>query len=496
MEKLNNLLDDVTIVNFKLLLNLAKRYSTHVLMSILLFLCLFSYFFFNQPVIYSSSLPVKVIGKHSLSSDQSVLQQVENVSSVSIGELSSMINSYSFMKLLATLIVEEPDFKKMNFGSIAKGNKVTGQDILNNCKSKTDCTIDSLVGYIGSFYLLEQGLTDDRFKLTVNTLDEKTSLIVSKALAKAIEKKRIQVRQYLVIKEINSVTNLLTESRELLEKQEGFSLIEEEEKNAQTILELKEKMRMLQSSLSTEIANMSALEAKLGENRKVLKKMKKVDGFVKTKSRVTQQKISDLRANIVTFSNIPEEKRTASDNIVLAQLKSELKMLEEKMPEESRVRTQEIEDAFGDSQRNKENDFKFDYMVSKNKVTNLEADYEAVRKELDERQKNKTAREALVSKYKSEIEFLKNLESKQLSLKLMNSTMTSDLQFEDPGKNISALRKISLPKTIAFSLGLTFFALVFSLIARYFLDDKIYSEDDITPYIEGLEFFGEAPTFE
>ena len=350
MEKIANLLDDVTIINFKLIFKLAQRYRIHLAAAALLFVAIFGYFYFNQPVIYSSEVSVKVIGKHSLSSDLSILQQVENTSSVNIGELSSMISSYSFVKMLAGQIVLDPNFSKMNFGPIAKGKKILGSSILNNCKGSMECAADVMTNYAGSFYAIEQGLTDDRYKIIVNSLDELTSLQISKALVKTIEKKRIQVRQYLVIKEINSVTTLMNESRGLLEKQNGSLIIEEEEKNIQKTLELKEKMKILQVSLTSEIANMSTLEAKLGENKRVLKKTTKLDGFNKTKSRMTQQKISELRSNIVAFSNLPEEKRSKADSIILDQLKNELKALEGKMPEEINVRSQEIEDAFSDAQ--------------------------------------------------------------------------------------------------------------------------------------------------
>jgi hypothetical protein len=43
---------------------------------------------------------------------------------------------------------------------------------------------------------------------------------------------------------------------------------------------------------------------------------------------------------------------------------------------------------------------------------------------------------------------------------------------------------------------LSVFVLLISLVVRYIIDDRIYSEDDISPYLKNLEFFGEAPSFE
>jgi hypothetical protein len=496
LEKISNLLDDVTIVNFKLLFKLVRRYSAHLYGTFFLFIILFAYFYFTQPVIFSSKVPVKVMARHSLSRDMSDFQQVESNNTVNIGELSSMTTSYSFVKSLATEIVKNPQFSQLNFGSITTGEKVKGNILVQKCNGNESCIIDRVTSHVGGLYSIEQGLTEDRFRMTINTLDEQTSLAVADALAKVIEQTRIQLRNYLVTQEINSVTKLMDEGRLGLQKENAFKLIEEQERNSQVIVELKERMKILQTALSAETSNYSSLEAKMNENKRVLSTKKPIDSFNKSKIRMIQQKIQELRANIISLSNIPESLRSISDKTILDQLKSELKVLEGKLPEEENIKSQEVEDAFGEAQRTKENDIRFEYLVSKNKVEKLQMDYDITKKELDELQKNKIITESDVSKFKSEIEFLKNLESKQLSLKLLSSTMTSDLQFEDPGKNVSQLRKTSPLKVFFFAMFLSVFVLLISLVVRYIIDDRIYSEDDISPYLKNLEFFGEAPSFE
>jgi hypothetical protein len=496
LEKISNLLDDVTIVNFKLIFKLTKRYFPHLYGAFFLFLVLFTYFYFNQPVIFSSKVPVKVMGRHALSRDLSDLQEIESTSTVNIGELNSMISSYTFAKSMSSQIVSQANFKNLNFGSILTGDKVLGKDILQKCKMDLTCASDKLTNYIGSLYTIEQGLTEDRFKLVINSLDEATSLYVAGALSKTIDKARIEVRQYMVVKEINSVTKLIDESRLGLQKENAFFLIEEVERNSQVIEELKEKMKILQSSLSNEIANLNSLEAKVGENQRVLKSKKNIDSYSKSKYKATQQKISDLRSNILSFSNVAEASRSPADSTILEQLKAEIVKLEKILPEEELLKNQEMEDAFGDQQKSKENDLNFEYLVSKNKVDKLENDYEETKTTLDDLQKDKIAKEADVNRYKSEIDFLKNLESKHLSLKLLSSTMTSDLQFEESGNSVAQVRKSSPIKVFFFASFLALFVLLLSLVFRYLVDDRIYSEDDIAPYLKNLDFFGEAPSFE
>ena len=72
--------------------------------------------------------------------------------------------------------------------------------------------------------------------------------------------------------------------------------------------------------------------------------------------------------------------------------------------------------------------------MSKNKIAKLNKDYEASKAELEALMQQKLINEAKVNGMKSDLDFLKGLEAKQMSLKLLNATMTSDLIFEETNK--------------------------------------------------------------
>lgn len=440
---------------------------------------------------------MKVLMKQATPEELSRGTMHESVASVTIGELSATFGSFAFNKIFSDLVVKDKEFLDMNFGSIATGKPVSGRDIQNSCRGKHECITETVGSYVGGLFSIEQGLTEDRFNLTVNSLERQTSLRLAAALIKAIDKNRIEVRRYSVAKEIESVNSLITETRSYLRTQNGFQTIEEEEKNGFTILDLKERMRILQTTLSNEIANNSALEARLSENKKILNESaSSTNSIIRVQRKDADKKISDIRNNILTITNVHVDKRSETDKLILAQLQAELNELESKHLGGDSMRSLALKDTFNDDQRAKENDFKFDYVVSKNKVANLQADYELVKTKLNSYQKNKTSREAIVSKLKAEVEFLKNLESKQLSLKVTNSTLTSDLQFEDFSNNIASFRRSSPLKIGLFSFCLTLVAYLFTLVFRYLLDTRIYSEDDVALYLNNLEFYGEVPSFE
>jgi hypothetical protein len=256
-------------------------------------------------------------------------------------------------------------------------------------------------------------------------------------------------------------------------------------------------MRILQTTLSNEMANSSAFEARLSENKKILnEKSTPAEGLAKAEIKDAEKKILEIKNNILAINNIKEDKRSDSDKMILAQLQTELNQLESKHSTGDSIRIIALKESFNDDQRAKENDYKFESVVSKNKVVNLQNDYEKIKQELNSLEKDKTSREAVVSKLKAELDFLKNLESKQVSLKVMNSTLTSDLQFEDFSNSVASFRRSSPLKISMFSFLLTFVAYLFTLVFRYILDTRIYSEDDVALYLTNLEFYGEVPTFE
>ena len=78
----------------------------------------------------------------------------------------------------------------------------------------------------------------------------------------------------------------------------------------------------------------------------------------------------------------------------------------------------------------------------------------------------------------------------------MASTMTSDLVFEEFSKGTREFRRSSLVKILMFSFLLTSFVYLFSILLRYLIDDRIYSEDDLKTYFTKLDFIGEVPSFD
>lgn len=496
MEKLSNLLDETTILNFRLLSKLVTRYRSHLVVAFLLFSGLFAYNYFSQPIIFSVNVPIKTIAKHTISSDLSSLLPVENDQTVTLSELNVVLGSYSFIKTFAENAIKSPGFEKLNYGAITNGKQVLGSDLKKKCNNDHDCMVDNLTGLLGYMYAVEPGQTDNRFVLVVNALEEKTALEISQVLIKTIEANRVEVRKYMVTKEIGSVETLIKESRGIIDGMDGFNLLEENEKFQAEIADLKEKMRNLQSSITSENSSMTALEARVKENKKNLDIDSKIDRLTRTQDLTIRSKVEEVRQNIAQLSSVPESMRSKSDLQILQNLNEELKKLESKVSSSKSLSKLKYTDDFGKQQEQYEKTFEFDYSVSKNKLLKLQNEYEASRMRLEELSKDKVAKESMVAKLKSDMEFLKNLETKQMSLKLMSSTMTSDLVFEEVSKKAREFRRSSMVKMMIFSFVVTAILYLISVIIRYFLDDKIYSEEDLKAHFQNLDFIGEVPSFD
>jgi hypothetical protein len=461
------------------------------------FLGIFVYFYFSQPRIYSISIPFKTVSKHTVSTDLTSFLPVENSSSVSLNELSVSLSSYAFYKSFSEMLLQEKTFDRLNFGTISNGNSLYGTKIRKNCKNNNICMVEALIGAVSGTFQVDQGLTDNRFVLTISALNNETVTLMGKIIVKAIENNRIQISQYLVVKEMDSVDNLIKESRSIIEGLDGFKILEENEKIQANISDLKDRSRTLLLSINAEISNLSALEARVKEVKKSLEKSSKIDKLSRLYEVSTQGKIEETRQNIANLSNVSESNRSDSDKLILSKLINELQVLEDKHPKTGRsIANLRSDELFNKDQENHEKNNEFEYYVSKNKLANLEEEYRSVKEQLDELSKDKVSKEAFINKIKTDFEFLKNLESKKLSLKLMSSTTTSDLLFEEFGKGTREFRRSTIFKTFMFCFFISIFLYTISVLIRYFMDDRIYSEDDLKAYFTDLEFLGEVPSFD
>ena len=442
-------------------------------------------------------MPVKVIDKPTISTDMSSLVLPTTGSTgISFVEVSAIVSSFSFLKSFAELIVKDPDFDHLNFGTMKNEKSLYGYEIKKSCGGIPGCVVEKLAFSLEGLFTIEKGLTENRFTLTVNVLDAKSIQKIIDVLIKVIELNRVQARQYSVAKEITNIEKLITESHLLIDKIDGFNILEEQGEFENNISDMKEKLRLLQYSISNEAGEVNTLEAQLEENKKSIysdyaKGTVEYENMVKSKN-----KLFEIRQNIISLSSVSEEMRSFADKQILSELQNEQKQLAKKLPREGRVKSLESTEAFKDSQFGRSSDFAFDHVVSQKKLLKLQEEFKTTKNLLNEMLQQKLSNESKVNGIKLDVDFLKNLESKLMSLKLLNATMTSDLIFEDFSRQTRDFRNSSYVKILLFSFCIASFLYIISILIRYSLDDTIYGEEEILEQFKSLDFIGEVPVFE
>lgn len=496
MYKLNLLLNENTLINFKLVRKLILRYRSHFFVSFFGFLGIFLVNYYYQPIRYSVNVSMQATSTHVVSRDLSSLLPNENASVLNVGELKLSFGSLKFLKNYAKAVSENENFAILNFGLIGKRHNLTGREIKFSCRGRMECIVEKIAGVLQGSFNVEQSVIDNRFTLTITANDKKSAEILTPILLKVVEENRIGVKQALVFKEIKNVSDLIEESRTMIQKMDGYTALENQEKLQNDITDAKEKIKLIQFAINSETANVSNLESRLNENKKTTSK--KLIGSRENLEHLKkkQNRLLEIRQNISILSNVYEENRSEADREIIKQLKRELKALTRELPNEVEQKSLEGKQSFMDGQAEKSRDFEFEYVVAKNKLETLKQNYEDTRKELDAYLQEKIANEGKVIGMKSDLEFLKNLENKLMSLRLLSATLTSDLFIEESIPNARGYRQATILKIFLFSISIAIFLYFTSLILRYLSDDTLYDVEEIHSRLGNLDFLGEAPRFD
>ncbi len=493
MTKLVALLNEDTIINFKMLARLCSRYRQHMFFAFGFFVAITLFNFYSKPVIFSISIPMKAAVVHQVSRDLSSLLPVENEGKVTLEELQITLSHHAFLKSIAESVYSHLDFKKFTLGNLKTNRTYNEKEFKEICAERRSCIVEKITAVIGSHFFIEAGATENRFLLMVNARDKMTATYLTEILRKAIEGDRVRISKYLVLKEISSVENLLAESRSMINNMGGNEALEEQSRLQNDITDLKDRIRMLQQDIRNETIVETTLMAQLSENSKSIQFVDESNS--RSDSKAAHSRIVETKANLLALSQTPEARWTKSDKAIVAQLKNEMENLAKKFPSELKLRTLENKEVFSEKLRDGMGSLKFDYQVSLHKRSKLEEEYKTSNEELNLLMHKKLSHESRVDGMQSEMNFTKTLEAKLMSLKLVSATLNPDIMFEDGNLHADEFRDSSPIFIMLMSLGIALLVYLFSIITRYALDDRIYGEDDLRACFKDLSFVGDVPFF-
>lgn len=476
MAKLQRLLNESTIIDLKMILCLSARYRSLSVLGLLFFIASVVFFTLTRPVIYSASAPIKVFPKNFVSKEKQSFMPTPNENLITLEELRLNVQNRAFLNKVAESLVADSTFK---FSTFLGSNKV-----LNS---------SSLVSVLNENIHIENGLMEDRFNLVVTSADKTIPHLLLKHLIPAIENERVRIGQYALKKELSSVEDLLKESQALMNSRVGENPLEEQSILSNKISSLKDEAKILQQSVSVESINISALSAKLHENRKnVGPQTSQLD---KPEAKEARLRIQELQGNILQLRAMTKANQSHYDKKIISQLESELNQLSTKYRSVASLQNFEQKESFVAKQREGQKTLEFDLQVAKTKLSKLNQEYDLIMTELNSTIEKKMALDSQVASLQADMQFQKELESKQMSLKLNIATYTSDVLFEDFQIAVNSFRSISMLFIYLWSLVLAGAVYLLMIVGKFIMDDKIYQADDVHHSIAGLSFVGEVPAF-
>lgn len=500
LRKLNAILHDVTFLNFPFLWTQVKRYrSIGFLFPILVILSLFS-FEQTQFTVYGLNIEAKVSGKpgSGVMAGLSQSMMMEGQSSLSYEELSAFVGSYEFQHYLAEEIVNNPSFYSMNFSPLNATSLKKWPNLLAKCKQSKPCEIEKLTNTIGRFFDIKKGQSEGRFIFSVNSLDPSTTQTLAHILTKVVVDTRLKNTQNIYMQQTKHAEEMIQKSREEMIKHGGMEVLNQYKTNEIKIEELKVKLTSLQNTLNQDLSNFSTTEFKLKETngRSIGSASSNHERIYNEKFKRQILKIDELRQNVAAVSMLPENERTKSDEAVLVQMQKEIKRLEKEVNFSSKNSQQIIDDdAFKAVQSNNKNYLDFDYHITRKKIAKEEAEIKSTSEQIEQIIQANLKLESSSSILRQDLEYIKLLESKLISIKLMVATITADILFEKYNTQLDEFNRSSGVKNLLFAFLVSLTLCFLLLLIRYFTDDRLYEEHEVKKCFENLTIIGKTPDF-
>lgn len=486
----------MTVVNFLLIGRLAIRYRIVTLLGIIAFFALVPYFYFSQPVVYQKEVHFKVLNQNNFTPDKGAAEVVQNIAtSLNMPEILGAISSYHFVTRISERLAALPEFADLNFEHPLLST--SAPQALKACGSE-ECRVKVLRKLVANLYAISAEQSTGKFTLKITTRSSKTTMQVLKAFQITLNEVRVQNARELADRQLLQLQDLVVKSKADISAKGGFEKVASSEFLDALISQHKDKIRNLSQRLIKDDNQFYAQGVKLQETNLVSetaiegKDKLSYENYLKVNKR-----IEEIRQNIASINATPIEARTQGDNMVLNELKKELTANEEELKRIGHMnRNISLDDRFLDSQRGNKSSLEYDYKVSSAQVKKLRIQYESAKRELDNLYSRKAALENELVALKPDLEYLKLLESKLVSMKFKLSSISSDVLFENYGTEVSSFKRNSLVKIFAFCFLFISFLLFIVYMCLYLMDDRIFEEQEIGQVIEELPVVGYAPHYE
>lgn len=499
MKKLNLVLHETTILNFSFMGTLLRRYW-YLAVAIPSIIFTFSlYYFSGQNLIHVRSIFFSNITEDT-TGPSSVMSEVlgDKKSVLSETDIIGILNSLDFEQEFAEIIYQNPDFNKIDLSSVSSKEPFNMHKFLESCAGNKECIYKKIRGAIFGFVSIHPDrIVSTRFSLKVMTRDPFTTTFLLKELSKYIAANRIATIRHKIEEQIAVSKQLLAQKKQELTEHNIDGLKDERKALVERILEVKSKITSYNSFFHRLKLELDLMETKVKETKLATKDDIKTDKILAYQQRQRyEEKIRRLESDIGAIK-VVSQKLSHDDEQILGQLRSELIKVRAKLSAMgNRGRAVSSEVQFLNRKEGDRSFTEFDYKVKKEQFQKTKKDYDALIAQKEKLSKQVSKIDSQIEDIMPSFEYIKLLEEKLVQLKLMNSTVVSDLKFENELGPKSAFKKLSKFKTILFSVVSSIFLVLAIIIMLYLLDDKIYNKYELEKTFDDLTIIGNTPDFD
>lgn len=499
MKKLNIILHETTIINFPFFWKLLVRYKWFSLVIPLLVFSYASYYYKSQNDIYLRKKFFKNIATESDSPTNAIASVLgEQTSSLTESEVVGLIKSLDFQQEFTQEVVQDNDFGKLNITPLNGSDKVDLATIVDRCNGLESCVLNSVRGTLFSFIrIIQDRLVLNKYFVQVNTLDPETTKYILGKISEKIVRSRVEAIRHKIDEQIKISSELAETKRKELDKVD-LKHLKDKAKTFRVSLESInrkiERNNTFRQKLKLELA---LAETQVTETKKIYKDNIETDKLLTYQKRSTlEEKIKKYQEDISAMRSVSDSVST-QDSIILAQLNSELSKAKRELAAMGNAGRKVSSDAkFILSKENESNFTEFDFKVKKEQYRKAKETYNELVVERDLATEELSKIENKLEELQPSFEYLKLLEQKIIQLTLLNSTVVSDLVFENQLSPQSIYKKVNKSKIILFSFSISITLLIIVISLFFLMDDRIYDQHELEKSFEDLTIIGNTPDFD
>jgi hypothetical protein len=460
------------------------------------------YTYSAQKTIYQTSLPftVKIDNEGNSVNDLASLLG-EKKKGLNEGDIMSLTSNWKFIRKVSEKIVEHPSFDKFTFSDALLNNYISTDVLLAGCKDKLECKIDRVSSILGNFFAMKKSIDENRYSIEIKSLSRDLNIQLASVLLEMVKQTRVEAIKSSITEKRKMSEELIDQKSQEFTDKKFDQLVDEKASLEQKLISMRNRLEDLGRSIIQNTMLVTSLESKI----KHVKRTEKItistgerDKFQRYNN--LKDEIQRIRENITVLnSNVSSGKANQTDGYIILELHKNLdkKNKEIQLLEKDKM-TRGIagKDSFAEGQEKSELYLDLDFKVKKEEISKMQFEQKDLEKSIKVSTTRISELSNIISSLNPDREYLKLLESKVVSLKLVENTITSDLEFDSTNPIPSAFLRNSLAKVFMFSIVGSLFLIITLVVVLYLFDDKIYDENELALAFQELKVIGQTPKFD